>query len=205
MACFGGAGGQHACAIARSLGMGTVFVHKYAGILSAYGMALADVVEEAQEPSAEVYEPGKPFPRLQSTKISNEFLCIIDFLRLESFSRLDERLDVLEKKVRDKLAIEGFAASHIITEPFLHLRYQGTDCALMCTPSTTSGNKGTRHGDFLATFLERYQMEFGFTMPNRKILVNDVRVRGVGKTDIEEDSILPPSNEPPKAEKVSER
>lgn len=58
LACFGGAGGQHACAIARSLGMGTVFVHKYAGILSAYGMALADVVEEAQEPSAEVYEQG---------------------------------------------------------------------------------------------------------------------------------------------------
>lgn len=58
LACFGGAGGQHACAIARSLGMGTVFVHKYAGILSAYGMALADVVEEAQEPSAEIYEQG---------------------------------------------------------------------------------------------------------------------------------------------------
>lgn len=45
LACFGGAGGQHACAIARSLGMTTVFVHKYAGILSAYGMALADVVQ----------------------------------------------------------------------------------------------------------------------------------------------------------------
>ena len=38
--------------------MGIVFVHKYAGILSAYGMALADVVEEAQEPSMEVYEKG---------------------------------------------------------------------------------------------------------------------------------------------------
>lgn len=58
LACFGGAGGQHACAIARSLGISTVFVHKYAGILSAYGMALADVVEELQEPSAEAYEPG---------------------------------------------------------------------------------------------------------------------------------------------------
>ena len=44
LACFGGAGGQHACSIARSLGMKTVFIHKYAGILSAYGMALADVV-----------------------------------------------------------------------------------------------------------------------------------------------------------------
>lgn len=55
LACFGGAGGQHACAIARSLGMKQVFVHKYAGILSAYGMALADVVQEAQEPCAKPY------------------------------------------------------------------------------------------------------------------------------------------------------
>lgn len=38
--------------------MSTVFVHKYAGILSAYGMALADVVEEAQEPSVEMYFKG---------------------------------------------------------------------------------------------------------------------------------------------------
>ena len=36
LACFGGAGGQHACSIARSLGMSTVIVHKYAGILSAF-------------------------------------------------------------------------------------------------------------------------------------------------------------------------
>lgn len=62
MACFGGAGGQHACAIARSLGMKSVFVHKYAGILSAYGMALADVVEESQEPSIETYEKGIKVP-----------------------------------------------------------------------------------------------------------------------------------------------
>lgn len=59
LACFGGAGGQHACSIARSLGMKTVFIHKYAGILSAYGMALADVVEEAQEPSVKAYERGQ--------------------------------------------------------------------------------------------------------------------------------------------------
>lgn len=64
LACFGGAGGQHACAIARSLGMTKVRVHKYAGILSAYGMALADVVHEAQEPCSLKYSEGtlcKPF------------------------------------------------------------------------------------------------------------------------------------------------
>ena len=48
LACFGGAGGQHACAIARALGMHTIFVQRYAGILSAVGIGLADVVSEAQ-------------------------------------------------------------------------------------------------------------------------------------------------------------
>ncbi len=48
LACFGGAGGQHACAIARSLGMKTIFIHRYSGILSAVGIGLADVVAEEQ-------------------------------------------------------------------------------------------------------------------------------------------------------------
>ena len=52
LACFGGAGGQHACAIAQNLGMRTIFVHRYAGVLSAVGIGLADVVAEEQVPSA---------------------------------------------------------------------------------------------------------------------------------------------------------
>jgi 5-oxoprolinase (ATP-hydrolysing) len=48
LACFGGAGAQHACAIARQLGMKTVFVHRYASILSAVGMGLASIVQEEQ-------------------------------------------------------------------------------------------------------------------------------------------------------------
>ena len=48
LACFGGAGGQHACAIAAALGIRTIFVHRYSGILSAVGIGLAEVVQEAQ-------------------------------------------------------------------------------------------------------------------------------------------------------------
>lgn len=48
LACFGGAGGQHACAIARALGMKTVFIHRFASILSAVGMGMASIVSEAQ-------------------------------------------------------------------------------------------------------------------------------------------------------------
>lgn len=50
LASFGGAGGQHACAIADRLNIKRVLVHKHASILSAYGMALADTVQEAHEP-----------------------------------------------------------------------------------------------------------------------------------------------------------
>ncbi len=43
MNCFGGAGGQHACLVADTLGMETIYIHPFAGVLSAFGMGLADV------------------------------------------------------------------------------------------------------------------------------------------------------------------
>lgn len=50
---FGGAGAQHACAIAKGLGISTVYIHKHCGILSAYGLGLADVVQDKEEPMQE--------------------------------------------------------------------------------------------------------------------------------------------------------
>lgn len=143
--------------------MREVLVHKYAGILSAYGMALADVVHEAQEPCAKKYEP-------------------------DSFDYLDERLNYLEGVCRDELKRQGFDDDQIKIQHFLHLRYEGTDCALMCV-ARELGEALTKHGDFAATFLERYRLEFGFTLSRRGILVDDLRVRGVGKAvdDFEED------------------
>src|SRR5271163_3475061 len=52
LACFGGAGGQHATAVARDLGIKRILIHRMSSILSAYGMALADVVVEVQEPES---------------------------------------------------------------------------------------------------------------------------------------------------------
>ena len=43
MNCFGGAGGQHACHVADALGISKVLIHPYAGVLSAYGMGLAEI------------------------------------------------------------------------------------------------------------------------------------------------------------------
>ena len=49
LCCFGGAGGQHACLVADALGMKTILIHPYAGVLSAYGMGLADTVVDRQQ------------------------------------------------------------------------------------------------------------------------------------------------------------
>ncbi|XP_065215199.1 5-oxoprolinase isoform X2 [Planococcus citri] len=158
LSCFGGAGGQHACAISRQLGIRTVYIHKYAGILSAYGMACADVVQECQEPCAKSYSK-------------------------ENFQFLDERLRLLETKCSQLLKEQGFEDSKIEIEPFLHLRYDGTDCALMCKPSKKAGDS-PGYGNFEITFLERYKKEFGFILPERKIMVDDIRIRGIGKSPI---------------------
>ncbi|XP_066249060.1 5-oxoprolinase [Euwallacea similis] len=164
LACFGGAGGQHACAIARSLGMTTVFVHKYAGILSAYGMALADVVEESQESCAKTYAPS-------------------------NFTFFDERLETLESRCRTSLYRQGFTDTDIVLEPYLHMRYDGTDCALMCA-SIEGASASPKHGDFLRSFIERYKSEFGFVIEGRNVMVDDIRVRGVGKSAVEPESVI---------------
>uniref|UniRef100_A0A8C4HFB8 5-oxoprolinase, ATP-hydrolysing n=1 Tax=Dicentrarchus labrax TaxID=13489 RepID=A0A8C4HFB8_DICLA len=152
LACFGGAGGQHACAIARALGMKTVFIHKYSGVLSAYGLALADVVEEVQEPCSLQYEQ-------------------------HSFGKLDRRVEQLSKRCRDTLC----ARTLILTE---YMRY-GTDCALMVTAAGYPSNaQSCLAGDFRSAFTKRYLKEFGFTIPDRPIMVDDIRVRGCGKSGI---------------------
>ncbi|XP_065827960.1 5-oxoprolinase-like isoform X2 [Oscarella lobularis] len=176
LACFGGAGGQHACAIARSLGMQTVHVHRYAGILSAYGLALADVVEECQEPCAKLYEEA-------------------------SLDYLDARIDALTEKAASKLKKQGFQGNDIVSTPYLHLRYHGTDCALMCTP-VPSSKTTSKYGDFLTSFTNRYWQEFGFVLTGRSVHVDDIRVRATGRCHIAKSPSAPKQPQSQKAEKI---
>ena len=166
LACFGGAGGQHACAIARSLGMKTIFVHKYAGILSAVGIHLADIVQEAQEPCAATLGHADSPPSS----------------RQEVMGALEEKLGRLEIKAREGLKGQGFisleddqvSGSEVKVEHFLNLRYQGTDVAVMTSRPAD--------GDYASALEHSYQREFGFKLQGRAILVDDVRVRATGKS-----------------------
>ncbi|EDV21658.1 uncharacterized protein TRIADDRAFT_30232 [Trichoplax adhaerens] len=182
LACFGGAGGQHACAIARSLGMSKVVIHRYSGILSAYGMALADVVHEQQEPCAATYKQS-------------------------DFQQLDERIDYLRGKCIKELMVQGFHKSQIKTEAFLNMLYEGTDCALMCQSSPDDTKIATdeccRNGDFRKIFTTRYKREFGFMIPDRTIQVCDIRVRGVGMSGITQSYDLPMAHGAPPLERTT--
>ncbi len=144
LACFGGAGGQHACAIARELGIREVFIHRHAGILSAYGMGLADVVVERQAPAA----------------VS---------LDSDTLAALERRLDLLEAAARKELTDQGYPGGAARVRRYLNLRYQGTNTAIMMCPG--------QGASYAQAFRDAYLREFGFDLPDRKILVDDIRVR----------------------------
>ena len=103
--CFGGAGGQHACLIADVLGMNTVLVHPFAGVLSAYGMGLADV-RALRERTIEAQLSDSLVPRL--------------------VAELDELVAVAEAEVE----AQGIGDDRMETRRYVHLRYDGSDTAL---------------------------------------------------------------------------
>jgi 5-oxoprolinase (ATP-hydrolysing) len=102
---FGGAGGQHACAVADQLAMTRVFAHPLAGVLSAYGMGLADQTAMRE---ATVEQP------------------MTDAMRPE----LETLLEALAQSARDELVAQGVAPAQIATVRRVHLKYEGTDSAL---------------------------------------------------------------------------
>ena len=162
LATFGGAGGQHAVAIAESLGIRQILVHRYSSVLSAYGMALADVVDETQVPESKVWSDEGDTKR-----------------------ELKQKMDELKEKSRKTLSDQGFSKESIVFEEYLNMRYRGTESALMVIKPEKGNFAKEVDGDgwaFGKAFIKQHEQEFGFTLPDRDIIVDDVRVRGIGKS-----------------------
>ena len=162
LATFGGAGGQHAVAIAESLGIRQILVHRYSSVLSAYGMALADVVDETQVPESKVWSDEGDAKR-----------------------DLKQKMDELKEKSRKTLSDQGFSQESIAFEEYLNMRYRGTESALMIIKPEMGDFAKEVGGDgweFGKAFVKQHEQEFGFTLPDRDIIVDDVRVRGIGKS-----------------------
>ncbi|MDP1648190.1 MAG: hydantoinase B/oxoprolinase family protein [Rubrivivax sp.] len=145
--CFGGAGGQHACGVADALGMSRVFVHPLAGVLSAYGMGLADQIA-MREASIEL-------------PLDNAGL-----------AAAEARLAELGAAARDEVVSQGVAAQAIELRRHVHVRYQGTDTALV-VPFGTLDEIGRE-------FEAGYRQRFAFLMPDRPLVIEAVSVEAVG-------------------------
>ncbi len=104
--CFGGAGGQHACLVADALGMQKVLVHPLAGVLSAYGMGLADQ-SLIKERSIEL----RLNPEHQPT--------------------WEQALDELAANAWQEMSHSALAQGHIQILRRMHIRFEGTDLALV--------------------------------------------------------------------------
>lgn len=156
---FGGAGGQHAVAVAESLGINVILAHRYSSILSAYGIFLADVVEEAQEP------------------------CFFSLDDSENVSKVQKKLEELTESCKRSLVSQGFPLPNIVYEKYLNLRYEGTETSLMTLQQSDEW-------EFEKWFTASHKREFGFSFTGRKIVVDDLRVRAIGKSYVrEEDSV----------------
>ncbi|SJL03555.1 related to 5-oxo-L-prolinase [Armillaria ostoyae] len=153
---FGGAGGQHGTAIATLLGISRILVARFSSILSAYGMALADVVVEKQEPSSSI---------LDSRHGADNTV---------AYASLHTRAEALIQRARDSLAAQGFSQSQVTAELSYNCRFQGTSTALMV--------REPEDGDFVGNFVKQHDQLFGFTLQDRVIFVDDVRVRAVAKS-----------------------
>src|SRR5262245_17330170 len=115
---FGGAGGQHACLVADALGVGRVLIHPLSGVLSAYGMGLAD---------------------LKATR-SRAVLRLLD---AEGIAVAEALAKPLAEGAREELAGQGAPCESIRISMLAHLRYLGTDSALSVPLGTLAELKGT--------------------------------------------------------------
>jgi 5-oxoprolinase (ATP-hydrolysing) len=105
--CFGGAGGQHACRVADVLGMTRVLVHPMAGVLSAYGMGLAD--------QGVIRQAAVELPLSSAMGLATATECV----------------DELVAEARAELQRQGVSSGAVTEHRRAHVRYQGTDSALV--------------------------------------------------------------------------
>ena len=115
LCCFGAAGGQHACLIADVLGIKQIFIHPFAGVLSAYGIGLADI-RILREKAVEAYLTPELIPELEKQIAQLIVECQQELQRRQTQDRME--IDILRK---------------------VHLKYEGTDAPLIVNFDDVTG------------------------------------------------------------------
>ncbi|MDD0808807.1 hydantoinase B/oxoprolinase family protein [Curvibacter sp. RS43] len=176
--CFGGAGGQHACLVADALGMTRVFVHPLAGVLSAYGMGLAD----------------QSVIREQAVELK---------LQASALADIEHSLNSLAAAAEGELTRQEVSAGQISTQRRVHVRYEGSDSALVVTYPAGLDAEATLAA-VQAGFEQAYRQRFAFLMQGKGLMVEAVSVEAVvaGDAPAEPRHALNPVREVPRRETV---
>ena len=127
LCCFGGAGGQHACLVADALGMRSVYIHPLAGVLSAFGMGLADLTASRERAFERALTPGV-------------------------MAAMESELDGLAQVARAELERQGVPAGRIELVRRVHLKYDGTDTALPVSAADPSAMRAAFEVAYRARF-----------------------------------------------------
>ena len=160
LVCFGGAGGQHACLIAEKLGIQRIFIHPYAGVLSAYGIGLADI---------RVVKQCSIEKCLQTDSIE-ELKKVITELTLAAEQEI---MASLENSSKDNFQI-------IIKA---RLKYQGTDSTLLIDFQEDISLMGL-------SFEQEHQLRYGFIQPHKNLIIDSLFVEIIQAIAIPEEPII---------------
>ena len=145
--CFGGAGGQHACLVADALGMTKVLIHPFSSLLSAYGMGLADI-RATREQAIELPWGAKALSALKKTGVT------------------------LGKAVKDEVVGQGVPAAKIKVIQRAHIRYAGTDTALIVEAGPLPAMQ--------RAFEKAHKARFGFIDRNKQLVIEAISVEAIG-------------------------
>ncbi len=161
LVCFGGAAPQHACAIARLLDMQQVVIHPYAGVLSAYGIAMAERSERLSRPVMRPFDPAvyKEIPKI---------------------------LLSLRRQLRG--CFQHLAGRRLRYSIYLDLRPQGSDTFLTIPVGTPA--RLLAYEEILARFKQRYHRHFGFIPRKATLELVNIRLEGLlpGRLTVKEKS-----------------
>ena len=177
--CFGGAGGQHACRVADALGMTRVLVHPLAGVLSAYGMGLADqnvIKEQAVE----------------------------RVLESAALPAVSEALCALTDAAVAELQRQQLSTGTVAVKRRVHVRYEGSDSALVVPWPDAQADDTATLAAVAQTFEAAYQQRFAFLMVGKRLVVEAVSVEAVvaGDAPAEPRLALHPRREVPRRDTV---
>ena len=165
--CFGGAGGQHACLVADALGMTKVLIHPFSSLLSAYGMGLADIRATRQQAVEETFGDAV----------------------LASIATVAGRLG---EDARSEVIGQGVAPEAVTVHARAHIRYAGTDMALVVPAYSVAPGEPRSSGSrppaasamtlakMKSAFEAAHKSRFGFIDESKEMVVEAVSVEAIG-------------------------